>query len=195
MVGGSRLGRLLSGRVLFLGGSTALAVNEHGIRTGDLSGLVTPLIRWPLSEIYAPGAEIALMSHWPGKIEAMARACVSQDIRMISGMPSWALVLFERVIALARERFGADHIRGIRDVWPNLTSYSRWLLADQTPLVLLALAAPFLLARVHGPAPRPGVAAVVMCCVFTVATLACYLAYIPFDSPSYLRFLLPEWRP
>jgi hypothetical protein len=115
---GIRLPEITAGRVLFLGGSTDLAVNDHGIRTGDLSGIVTPLIKWPITEIYSPGARIALMSHWPSKIEAMAAATIDQDIRMISGMPSWAIVLFERVIALARER-GRD-VRTVREVWPNL---------------------------------------------------------------------------
>src|SRR5262249_35452978 len=90
---------------------------QHGIRTGDLSGLVAPLIRWPLSQIYSPGRDIALMSHWPSKIEAMAAHCLDQDIRMVNGMPSWALVLFDRVIALARERGRAADT--VRDVWPN----------------------------------------------------------------------------
>ncbi len=111
--------RLLGGKVLFLGGSTDLSTNEHGIRTGDLSGLVAPMIRWPLTEIYEPGGDVALMSHWPSKIDAMAARCIDRDIRMISGMPSWALVLFERVLALARER--GRKAETIRDVWPNLT--------------------------------------------------------------------------
>ncbi|MBX3360081.1 MAG: GH3 auxin-responsive promoter family protein [Phycisphaeraceae bacterium] len=111
--------RLFGGKCLFLGGSSDLAVNEHGIRTGDLSGIVTPLIRWPLSEIYAPGKQIALMSHWPSKIEAMARACFEMDMRMISGMPSWAIVLFERVVQLDAERRGGNR-RTIREIWPNL---------------------------------------------------------------------------
>lgn len=118
---GVSLPRLLGGKALFLGGSTDLSVNEHGIRTGDLSGLVAPLIRWPLSAIYEPGAQVATMSHWPSKIDAMARRCVDQDIRMINGMPSWALVLFERVMGLARERGRA--VKTIRDVWPNLTLF------------------------------------------------------------------------
>jgi len=111
-------GRVLGGRCLFLGGSTDLEFNEHGIATGDLSGLVTPLIKWPLSTIYSPGPHIALISHWPDKIEAMARLAIDQDIRFISGMPSWALVLIDRVIELARER-GVD-AKCARDVWPNL---------------------------------------------------------------------------
>lgn len=115
---GVSIPRVLGGRCLFLGGSSDLSHNEHGIATGDLSGLVTPLIRWPLSAIYSPGPDIALMSHWPDKIDAMARLALEQDIRFISGMPSWALVLMERVLELARAR-GRAAAR-IRDVWPNL---------------------------------------------------------------------------
>lgn len=120
---GSRVSvpRLFGGKMLFLGGSTNLDTNEHGIRTGDLSGLVTPLIRWPLTEVYAPGKEIALMSDWPSKIDAMANECAQQDIRFISGMASWSLVLFEKVLELARQRDGS--VRCLRDVWPNLALF------------------------------------------------------------------------
>lgn len=116
---GVSLARVMGGRCLFLGGSSNLSYNEHGVATGDLSGLVTPMIRWPLSEIYSPGPEIALMSDWPAKIEAMARLTIDQDIRFISGMPSWAMVLIDRVIELARER-GRASVTCARDVWPNL---------------------------------------------------------------------------
>lgn len=109
---------LFAGKMLFLGGSTSVSTNRFGIRTGDLSGLVTPLIKWPLTEVYAPGKDIALMSDWPSKIDAMAAECVGQDIRFISGMASWGLVLFEKVLELARERDGS--VRCLRDVWPNL---------------------------------------------------------------------------
>jgi hypothetical protein len=109
------------GKILFLGGSSDLASNEHGIRTGDLSGIVTPLIRWPLSEVYLPGPKIALMSHWPSKIEAMAERCLNEDVRIISGMCSWGLVLMERVMQMARER--GKKVSTIRDVWPNFSVF------------------------------------------------------------------------
>lgn len=115
---GISLPNMLAGKCLFLGGSTSLTPNEHGISTGDLSALVTPMIRWPLSEIYLPGKEIALMSHWPSKIDAMAKQCLQHDVRMISGMCSWALVLFERVMQMARDQ--GRTVRTMHDVWPNL---------------------------------------------------------------------------
>jgi hypothetical protein len=114
---GESMPRMLAGKSLFLGGSTDLATNDKGVRTGDLSGIISPLIRWPLSEIYLPGREIALMSHWPSKIEAMAKRCLTEDVRMVSGMCSWALVLFERVMQMAREQ--GRQVSTIRDVWPN----------------------------------------------------------------------------
>ena len=115
---GCGLPRLLTGKVLFLGGSTSMEVNKHGIATGDLSGIVTPLIRWPISEIYLPGKGIALMSDWPAKIDAMARISIDADVRMINGMPSWMLVVFERVLELARAR--GNPAKTIADIWPNL---------------------------------------------------------------------------
>jgi hypothetical protein len=114
---GCSVTQLMAGKSVFLGGTTKLDTNEKGIRTGDLSGIVTPLIRWPLTEIYLPGAEVALMSHWPTKIEAMAKRCIDEDVRMVSGMCSWQLVLFEKVMQLARER--GKKVETIRDVWPN----------------------------------------------------------------------------
>lgn len=110
---GVSLGRMMGGRCLFLGGSSDLRPNKHGIVTADLSGLVTPMIRWPISAIYSPGGEIALLSDWPTKIEKMAELVRHQDIRMISGMPSWAIVLMKRVLEVT----GA---RAMREVWPNL---------------------------------------------------------------------------
>ena len=115
------LGRLFSGHVLFLGGSSAVEENEHGVRTGDLSGLVTPLIHWPLTKVYSPGPEIALMSDWPKKIDAMARRSLNEDVRMVSGMPSWAGVLFERMIELAKQE--GRSVSRMRDIWPNFYAF------------------------------------------------------------------------
>jgi len=115
---GVSLSRVFAGRSLFLGGSTSLSENEHGIRTGDLSGVVTRLIRWPLTSVVLPTRDVALMDHWPSKIDAMARQCLNADIRWLSGMPSWALVLFERMVEVARER--GREVARLEDLWPNL---------------------------------------------------------------------------
>ncbi len=118
---GLSIPELFGGKLLFLGGSSDLETNDAGIKTGDLSGVVAPLIRWPLTQVYQPGREIALMAHWPSKIEAMARACAHQDVRAVFGMASWGLVLFEKVIEIAREE--NPDVKTLRDVWPNLNLF------------------------------------------------------------------------
>lgn len=112
------LPRIFDGKILFLGGSTDLVGNEHGVRTGDLSGVVTRLIRWPMTDVWLPGKRIALEPDWPTKIDLMARCCLREDVRWISGMPSWSIVLFDRMVELAREEGRA--ISNLREVWPNL---------------------------------------------------------------------------
>jgi hypothetical protein len=113
---GLSLGEIMTGRCLFLGGCSDLKPDEHGIITADLSGLVTPLIRWPLTAIYSPGPDIALLSDWTEKIERMAALTSRQDIRMISGMPSWASVLMQRVLEVTGKPT-------INRVWPNLSVF------------------------------------------------------------------------
>lgn len=118
---GVPLPHLYAGRFLFMGGSTDLTTNRHGVRTGDLSGIVTPLIRWPMSEIYLPGRDIALMSDWPAKIDAMVRLCLKEDLRGLSGMASWALVFFNRALELARE--DGRRAECLRDLWPDFSFF------------------------------------------------------------------------
>jgi GH3 auxin-responsive promoter len=115
---GLSLPKLFAGNMLFLGGSTDLSTSDKGIRTGDLSGVVTRLIRWPISSVVLPGKEIALMDDWPKKIDAMAHRCVNEDVRWISGMPSWSIVLFDRMAEIARD--AGREINCLSDLWPNL---------------------------------------------------------------------------
>ncbi len=118
---------ITGGKSLFLGGSSDVKASAKGIRTGDLSGLVAPLIRWPISKIYLPGRDIALMDHWPSKIEAMAERCLHEDVRMVSGMPSWFLALCERMLQLAKEQKLTSRLDGeqgrpittIGQIWPR----------------------------------------------------------------------------
>lgn len=76
----------------------------------------------------------------------------------------------------------------------NLMRYPRWLLETQTPLVLLALLAPFLLpALAPGDRERrPRAVAVGWLCAIAAMFLL-YLFYIPFDEWWYLRFILPVY--
>jgi len=97
-----------------------------------------------------------------------------------------------------RSGYGAlDNLYGWEHFWPNLASYSRRLLDAQTPAVLMALAAPFLLPGPHGEGARcnePRQLAIAYLC-FIAGTLGCYVFYQPYDAWWFLRFLLPAFPP
>ncbi len=114
--GSGLVSSLMGGQLLFLGGSTALTATDSGAWIGDLSGIATRSLRWPLTRHYEPGFELALIDRWEEKIERVAHRVMNRDIRFVTGMPSWVKVLFDRVCAL--RGVGADG--GISDVWPEL---------------------------------------------------------------------------
>jgi hypothetical protein len=107
---------LMAGQLLFLGGSTALTPTAGGACIGDLSGIATRSLRWPLVKHYEPGLELALIDDWEEKIDKVARRVVGRDVRFVTGMPSWVRVLFDRLCALR----GAASEGAISEVWPNL---------------------------------------------------------------------------
>jgi hypothetical protein len=91
--------RVLGGRNLLLGGSTALRHLAAGVRAGDLSGIAALLAPpWTRGRLLPP-REVALLGDWDRKLAAMA-AGAGPDLVSISGSPSWMLLLFERIAAL-----------------------------------------------------------------------------------------------
>ena len=87
-----------------------------------------------------------------------------------------------------------DQLYDWSNAWANLARYPRWLVDTQTPVILLAAAAPFVLswsaASSTSPSPR-STAAMWLAAIFALFGL--YLFYEPFDEWWYLRFILPMY--
>ena len=109
---------LLGGSLLFPGGSSTLTSTGHGAVIGDLSGLMVRRLPPVLRSRYSPGGAVAAIPDWEARLGAMAAVAAGQDVRLLCGMPSWVLVLFDRV-ALARRARGKS-IATISEAWPNL---------------------------------------------------------------------------
>jgi hypothetical protein len=75
----------------------------------------------------------------------------------------------------------------------NLHRYPVWLVELHTPVILLALAAPFAGRReLDAPFTRPDSRAVAaLMLAFSAVLLLCYVFWVPYDNWPFLRFLLP----
>lgn len=104
--------------MLFLGGSTAARPAGAGSRVGDLSGLAVRRLPPGLRGLYSPGPTISDIPEWDDRLEAVAALAAGQDLRLIGGMPSWLVILLERV-ARARRASGRP-MRHLGQCWPNL---------------------------------------------------------------------------
>ena len=109
-------GSIFSGPLLMLGGSTALTPNAHGLPVGDLSGIIADRIpRW-LRPLYAPGLDIALEPDWEKKLTRIISRYGHEDMRLISGIPSWCLMLCERLCQ-------ARGVTRASAAWPHLQGF------------------------------------------------------------------------
>jgi hypothetical protein len=109
---------LLGGSLLFPGGSSAFAPIGQGGRVGDLSGLMVRRLPPIIRSRYSPGRSISAVGDWETRIEAVATLAAGQDVRLLCGMPSWVLILFDRI---ARARALAGHpIANMAECWPYL---------------------------------------------------------------------------
>lgn len=92
--------RVWGGKTFMLGGSTSLKEEAPGIYSGDLSGIAAKTVpAWARGHAF-PGPALARLTDWQEKVERFARASLGEDIRILGGVPSWILMLIERVSAL-----------------------------------------------------------------------------------------------
>lgn len=107
--------QLFSGKVLRLGGSSDVYEDSHSY-FGDLSAIIIENLPFWADYSSAPKQETALMSEWETKMEAIIDETIYEDITSLVGVPSWMLVLLNKVL----ERTGK---KNILEVWANLEVY------------------------------------------------------------------------
>jgi len=87
---------ILGGRMLMLGGCTAL--DQRGtVPVGDLSGITLAGLPTWIAGVAEPGRAISDLPDWESRLTAIAQRIRSKDIRLLSGIPAWMLMLLERL--------------------------------------------------------------------------------------------------
>ena len=100
------------GKSLLVGGSRQPSPYP-GIWCGDVSAILMHQLPAWLQFFRAPSLELALNPDWEQKLNRMAEEVARQDIRSISGVPSWTLLVLQKVL----ERSGRSSLKA---VWPKL---------------------------------------------------------------------------
>ena len=87
----------VDGRLIFLQGSPVLG-NNHGINTGRLSGIVANHVPSYLQKNRLPSYQTNCIEDWEDKVDAIVAETIDEDMRLISGIPPWVQMYFDRLI-------------------------------------------------------------------------------------------------
>jgi hypothetical protein len=101
----------LDGKLIFLQGSPVLS-KKGGIDTGRLSGIVAHHIPAYLQKNRMPSYEVNCIEDWEEKVDAIVDETIKEDMRLISGIPPWCQMYFDRLSAKTDGK-------KIKDIFPN----------------------------------------------------------------------------
>jgi hypothetical protein len=107
---------LLTGKGLVIGGSHTINPLNAEAQYGDLSAVLLQNSPFWGHWLRTPDLSIALMDEWESKIEKLAASTIKENVTSISGVPTWTLVLFRRILELTGKSTMAE-------VWPHLELY------------------------------------------------------------------------
>ncbi len=108
-------GAWLDGKMIFLSGSPELSL-KHGIPVGRLSGISNHMVPAWLKRDQLPSYATNCIEDWETKLDAIVAETVGQDLRLISGIPPWVQMYFERVLAVSGKT-------SVLEVFPNFSMF------------------------------------------------------------------------
>lgn len=88
----------INGKMIFLSGSPELD-KKGSILTGRLSGIVNHHIPSYLHSNQLPTWDTNLIEDWEQKVDAIVKETKDQNMTLISGIPPWMIMYFEKLIA------------------------------------------------------------------------------------------------
>lgn len=104
----------LDGGLIFLSGSPELE-EKAGIKTGRLSGIVNHHVPGYLRTNQKPSYATNCIDDWEAKLDKIIDETLQADMTLISGIPPWAQMYFDRIVA----RTG----KNVKDVFPNFNMF------------------------------------------------------------------------
>jgi hypothetical protein len=93
------------GKMIFLSGSPILE-RVGGIPTGRLSGIVNHHVPTYLRANQLPGYETNCIEDWETKLDKIVAETINKDMTLISGIPPWMQMYFDRLIEKSGKKVG-----------------------------------------------------------------------------------------
>jgi hypothetical protein len=95
----------VSKKMIFLQGSPILE-EKNGIKLGRLSGIVAHFVPKYLQKNRMPSWETNCIEDWETKVNAIVAETINEDMAVISGIPSWVQMYFEKLKDKANKPVG-----------------------------------------------------------------------------------------
>ena len=95
----------VNGKMIFLQGSPVLS-EQNGVKLGRLSGIVAHYVPKYLLKNRLPSWETNCIDDWETKVNAIVEETVTQDMSIISGIPSWVQMYFEKLVEKTNKPVG-----------------------------------------------------------------------------------------
>ena len=86
----------VDGKMIFLQGSPILE-EKNGIKLGRLSGIVAHFVPNYLQKNRMPSWETNCIEDWETKVDAIVEETFNENMTVISGIPSWVQMYFEKL--------------------------------------------------------------------------------------------------
>jgi len=95
----------VNGKMIFLQGSPVLT-EQNGINLGRLSGIVAHYVPKYLQKNRLPSWETNCIDDWETKVNAVVDETINEDMTIISGIPSWVQMYFEKLVEKSNKPVG-----------------------------------------------------------------------------------------
>ena len=106
--------KFVDGKMIFLQGSPILN-EQNGVQLGRLSGIVAHYVPKYLQKNRMPSWETNCIEDWETKVNAIVDETLLQNMTIISGIPSWVQMYFEKI----QEKTG----KKVGDVFKNFNLF------------------------------------------------------------------------
>ena len=97
--------KFVDGKMIFLQGSPILE-EKNGIKLGRLSGIVAHYVPKYLQKNRMPSLQTNCIEDWETKVEAIVDETFNKNMTIISGIPSWVQMYFEKLIDKGGKKVG-----------------------------------------------------------------------------------------